>query len=84
MEYFVYQWGINSCDAIIQTKAAKELLEIIKSVEFDVIVQDITLNVYTDIVFQVAKSKPLTSRLYSLVLGILSVQVIQLFDFTCM
>jgi len=46
MEYFVYQWGINSCDAIIQTKAAKELLEIIKSVEFDVIVQDITLNVY--------------------------------------
>ena len=41
--YFTYQWGINACEAITKTKAAKELLEMIKNVEFDVIVQDITL-----------------------------------------
>ncbi|KYN13191.1 UDP-glucuronosyltransferase 2B19 [Trachymyrmex cornetzi] len=58
MEYFVYEWGINSCDAIIQTKAAKELLEMIKSVEFDVIVQDITLTQCLYGLWEVAKNKP--------------------------
>ena len=41
--YFTYQWGIDGCNAVIKTKAAKELLELIKTVKFDVIVQDITL-----------------------------------------
>jgi len=44
MSYFAYQWGIIACDNIVKTKAAKELLEMIKTVEFDVIVHDITLN----------------------------------------
>jgi len=44
MTYFVYQWGIVACDNIVKTKAAKELLEMIKTVEFDVIVHDITLD----------------------------------------
>ncbi|EZA59431.1 UDP-glucuronosyltransferase 2B10 [Ooceraea biroi] len=44
MIYFEYSWGINTCEKIIQTKAAKELLEMIKHHEFDVIVQDITLH----------------------------------------
>jgi len=43
MTYFVYQLGIVACDRLIKTKAAKELLEMIKTVEFDVIVHDITL-----------------------------------------
>jgi len=42
--YFTYQWGIVACDRLIKTKAAKELLEMIKTVEFDVIVHDITLD----------------------------------------
>jgi len=40
--YFTYQGGIVACDRIVKTKAAKELLEMIKTVEFDVIVHDIT------------------------------------------
>jgi len=42
--YFTYQWGIVACDRIVKTKAAKELLEMIKTVKFDVIVHDITLD----------------------------------------
>ncbi|TGZ41386.1 Uncharacterized protein DBV15_12840, partial [Temnothorax longispinosus] len=41
--YFTYQWGIHACDTMTNTKAAKELLEMIKTIEFDVIVQDIGL-----------------------------------------
>ncbi|XP_024890500.1 UDP-glucuronosyltransferase 2B17-like [Temnothorax curvispinosus] len=44
MMHFMYQLIINTCDTVIKTKAAKELLEMTKSVEFDVIVQDITSN----------------------------------------
>jgi len=44
MTYYTYQWGIVACDRIVKTKAAKELLEMIKTVEFDVIVHDIILN----------------------------------------
>jgi len=45
MAYFTYhQWGILACEALVKTKAAKELLETIKAVEFDVIVQDVSLN----------------------------------------
>lgn len=41
--YFFYNVGITFCEKTIETKEAKELLEMIKTVEFDVIVQDITL-----------------------------------------
>lgn len=42
--YFTYYWGLCSCEMAIKTKAAEELREMIKNVEFDVIVQDVTLN----------------------------------------
>ncbi|XP_026831375.1 UDP-glucuronosyltransferase 2B1-like [Ooceraea biroi] len=57
MIYFEYSWGINTCEKIIQTKAAKELLEMIKHHEFDVIVQDITLHQCLYGLWQVAKAK---------------------------
>ncbi|TGZ54617.1 Uncharacterized protein DBV15_12568, partial [Temnothorax longispinosus] len=41
--YFVHQWGIHACDTMIKTKEATDLLEAIKTVEYDVIVQDITI-----------------------------------------
>lgn len=41
--YFTYQWGIDACESVLKSKASKELLETVKTVEFDVIVQDITL-----------------------------------------
>ena len=44
MIYSAYQWGIHACDTVIETKEAKKLLEKIKIVEFDVILQDTTLN----------------------------------------
>ncbi|XP_024893944.1 uncharacterized protein LOC112468818 [Temnothorax curvispinosus] len=40
---FQYQWGIGGCQTVIRTKGARELLEMVKTVEFDVIVHDITL-----------------------------------------
>jgi len=42
--YFLYSWAIDSCERITRTKAAKELLEMIKRNQFDVIVQDVTLD----------------------------------------
>lgn len=42
--YIVYLWAILKCDTLIKTNAAKELLEIVKTVKFDVIVADITLS----------------------------------------
>lgn len=42
--YAIYQWALYGCGRIIKTNAARELLEMIKTVEFDVIVQDITLH----------------------------------------
>ncbi|XP_012530233.3 uncharacterized protein LOC105833218 [Monomorium pharaonis] len=56
--YFTYQWGIDGCNAMIKTKGAQELLEIIKTVEFDVIVQDITLTQCLYGLWEVAKGKP--------------------------
>jgi len=44
MTYSTHQWGFWACDTIAKTKAARELLEMIKTVEFDVIVQDITVD----------------------------------------
>jgi len=44
MMYSAYQWRIHACDTVVKTKAAKKLLEMIKTVEFDIILQDITLN----------------------------------------
>lgn len=41
---FLYTWGYNLCEKVMETKAAKELLETVKNVKFDVIVQDITLS----------------------------------------
>ncbi|KAG5338450.1 UD2C1 glucuronosyltransferase, partial [Acromyrmex heyeri] len=58
MGYFTYQWGINACEAMTKTKAAKELLEMIKNVEFDVIVQDITLTQCFYGLWEIAKGKP--------------------------
>ncbi|TGZ54207.1 UDP-glucuronosyltransferase 1-9 [Temnothorax longispinosus] len=43
MVNFMYQWGMSGCQTVIRTKAARELLEMAKTVEFDVIVQDITI-----------------------------------------
>jgi len=42
--YFLYNIASSSCEKTIETKEAKELLEMIKNVEFDVIVQDVTLH----------------------------------------
>ncbi|XP_071579798.1 UDP-glycosyltransferase UGT5-like [Temnothorax nylanderi] len=58
MIHFVYQFIINTCDTVIKTKAAKELLEMTKSVEFDVIVQDITMSHCFYGLWEVAKGKP--------------------------
>ncbi|XP_071578946.1 UDP-glycosyltransferase UGT5-like [Temnothorax nylanderi] len=56
--YFTYQWGIHACDTMTNTKAAKELLEMIKTIEFDVIVQDIALTQCFYGLWEVAKGKP--------------------------
>ncbi|KAL6262841.1 hypothetical protein P5V15_005631 [Pogonomyrmex californicus] len=56
--YFTYEWGIISCERILQNKRAKELLKLIKTVEFDVIVQDITLHQCFYGLWEVAKGKP--------------------------
>lgn len=42
--YITYKWAIFGCHRVIKTNAAKELLELIKIIKFDVIVQDITLS----------------------------------------
>lgn len=42
--YVSYLWGIIKCNTMRKTNAAKELLEMVKTVEFDVIIQDISLN----------------------------------------
>ncbi|XP_011705694.1 PREDICTED: UDP-glucuronosyltransferase 1-9-like [Wasmannia auropunctata] len=58
MSYFMFDLGIQTCDIVIETKAAKELLETIKTVEFDVIVQDISLLECLFGLWEVAKGKP--------------------------
>ncbi|XP_018371848.1 PREDICTED: UDP-glucuronosyltransferase 2B17-like [Trachymyrmex cornetzi] len=59
MIYSAYhQWGIHVCDTVIKTKAAKKLLEMIKTVEFDIILQDITLNECLYGLWEIAKGKP--------------------------
>jgi len=42
--YFIYSWGSTSCERITRTKGANELLEMVKHKQFDVIVQDVTLD----------------------------------------
>lgn len=44
MAYVTYLWAIMKCHTVIKTETAKNLLEMIKTVEFDVIVSDITLH----------------------------------------
>ncbi|XP_024872282.1 UDP-glucuronosyltransferase 1-9-like [Temnothorax curvispinosus] len=56
--YFVYQWGIHACDTLIKTETARDLLKVIKTVEFDVIVQDITLTQCFYGLWEIAKGKP--------------------------
>ncbi|XP_011706636.1 PREDICTED: uncharacterized protein LOC105461830, partial [Wasmannia auropunctata] len=56
--YFTYQWGMLACDTVTKTKAAKELLEMVKTVGFDVIVQDISINQCFHGLWEVAKNKP--------------------------
>ncbi|XP_071579799.1 UDP-glycosyltransferase UGT5-like [Temnothorax nylanderi] len=58
MVHLLYQWGIHTCNTVIKNKAAKELLEMTKTVEFDVIVQDITLTQCFYGLWEVAKGKP--------------------------
>ncbi|XP_036141129.1 UDP-glycosyltransferase UGT5-like [Monomorium pharaonis] len=58
MTYFMYEWGIESCKSMIKSKEAKELLETIKTVEFDVIVHDVSLNEYLYGLWEIAKGKP--------------------------
>ncbi|XP_011699201.1 PREDICTED: UDP-glucuronosyltransferase 1-7-like isoform X2 [Wasmannia auropunctata] len=58
MIYFMYYLQIHACDTIIETKAAKELLEMIKSVEFDVIVLNITIMECLYGLLEIAKGKP--------------------------
>lgn len=43
MTHLVYEWSTLVSEKVIETKAAKELLEMIKKIKFDVIVQDITM-----------------------------------------
>ncbi|XP_024873055.1 UDP-glucuronosyltransferase 1-9-like [Temnothorax curvispinosus] len=56
--YFVYQWGINACDTMIKTKPARDLLKVIKTVEYDVIVQDVTSIQCFYGLWEIAKGKP--------------------------
>ncbi|XP_071579800.1 UDP-glucosyltransferase 2-like isoform X1 [Temnothorax nylanderi] len=58
MIHLLYQFYINACDTLIKTKTAKELLEMTKSVEFDVIVQDISISHCFYGLWEVAKGKP--------------------------
>lgn len=44
MSYFMYSVALSACEKVVETNEAKELLEIIKNVEFDVIIQDVTLH----------------------------------------
>jgi len=39
----LYNIGLSICEKTVETREAKELLERIKNVEFDVIVHDVTL-----------------------------------------
>ena len=41
--FFVYYKSIKTCDMILATDGAKDTLELVKNVEFDVIIQDVTL-----------------------------------------
>ncbi|GAB1860212.1 UDP-glucuronosyltransferase 1-9-like isoform X1 [Camponotus japonicus] len=50
--------GLSVCEKIVETKEAKELLEMIKNVEFDVIVHGITLLQCMYGLWDVAKGKP--------------------------
>ncbi|RLU25699.1 hypothetical protein DMN91_001856 [Ooceraea biroi] len=58
MTYFTYFWSITTCEKIIQSKAARELLEIVRSNEFDVIVQDVSFHQCLYGLWEVAKGKP--------------------------
>ncbi|XP_071625903.1 UDP-glycosyltransferase UGT5-like [Temnothorax longispinosus] len=58
MSYATYLWGIIKCDKMTKTKAARNLLEMVKTVEFDVIVSDITLHHCFYGLWEVAKGKP--------------------------
>ncbi|XP_070155000.1 UDP-glucosyltransferase 2-like isoform X1 [Polyergus mexicanus] len=58
MTYFIYEWATYVSEKIIEAEAAKELLEMIKKVEFDVIVQDITIPECLYGLWEVAKGKP--------------------------
>ncbi|XP_077268479.1 UDP-glycosyltransferase UGT5-like isoform X1 [Temnothorax americanus] len=58
MVNFMYQWGMSGCQTVIRTKVARELLEMVKTVEFDVIVQDITITQCFYGLWEVAKGKP--------------------------
>ncbi|XP_072759513.1 UDP-glucosyltransferase 2-like [Anoplolepis gracilipes] len=58
MIHFIYEWFTEASEKIIETKGAKELVEMIKKVEFDVIVQDITIPESFYGLWEIAKGKP--------------------------
>ncbi|XP_025268314.1 UDP-glucuronosyltransferase 2B31-like [Camponotus floridanus] len=58
MMYTVYDTGLLTCEKIVESREAKELLEMIKNVEFDVIVHDITLLQCLYGLWEVAKGEP--------------------------
>ncbi|XP_070530389.1 UDP-glycosyltransferase UGT5-like isoform X2 [Cardiocondyla obscurior] len=56
--YVFYVWAIIKCEAEIKTETAKNLLELVKTVEFDVIVLDITMHQCFSGLYEIAKGKP--------------------------
>ncbi|XP_011706699.1 PREDICTED: uncharacterized protein LOC105461884 isoform X2 [Wasmannia auropunctata] len=58
MAHVTYQFAISYCDILIKTNAAKQLLEMIKTIKFDVIVADISLHQCFYGLWEVAKDQP--------------------------
>ncbi|KAL0129735.1 hypothetical protein PUN28_001770 [Cardiocondyla obscurior] len=56
--YFTYFWGVSACEHVVKLESAKKLVELVKTVEFDVIVQDITLTQCLYGLWEIAKNKP--------------------------
>lgn len=43
MSYFIYEKSIRLCEMILETEGAKDTLDLVKNMEFDVIIQDVTV-----------------------------------------
>lgn len=60
MTYFIYEWATFSSEKLIKTIGAKELLEIIKNIKYDVIVHDISMPEFLYGLWDVSIKKLLT------------------------